>query len=172
MNSKKDNHNIIDLMRFKVMVEAYGANPDKWPVEERMDTLRFLKTSHKAKAFFDIQDKLDQQLNKTYDEEVNLAHLSLGILDALSKLNSTQDSIFEKWLGWLIPTDTTTMWKPALAAVLPLAMGITYGALLSLSDAEDKWDQEFYLSSLIDNKLSTEFYLENAETPISEVKND
>jgi len=172
MNSKKDSHNIIDLKRFKVILGAYGANPEKWPVEEKNDAIRFLKMSPEAEIFVDLQHELDQRLNETYVEEINVEKLSLSILNTLPNPNRIQKSFFENVLDWLFPEETTALWKPALAAVLPLVIGITYGAQLSLSNEEDKWDQEFYLSSLIDYNISTELYLDNTETSKSEEKND
>ncbi|MFT7688541.1 MAG: hypothetical protein ACI9FB_003905 [Candidatus Azotimanducaceae bacterium] len=172
MNSERDRPNMLSVQRFRIIIEAYGANSDKWPDDEKNDALLLLETNPDAKIIFDLQQKLDHQLDTTYVKGVNLERLSLGILNNLPKQESA--TILERLLKWLIPAETTAIWKPALAAFLPLMLGITYGAQLSFSNAEDNWDQEFYLSSLLDTaivaEITTETNMIYSETPEPEKK--
>jgi len=171
MNSKSG-RNIFSLERFRIIVEAYGANAEKWPVDERKAALALMETDLEAKNLLSAQHELDLQLDQSYQDKDNLDQLRLAILNSLPKQDTRTKPTIENLLEWFIPGDITSLWRPALAAILPLTIGITFGAQLSLSNSEDNWDQEFYLSAIIDTTITNEFILDNTETPKAETEND
>jgi hypothetical protein len=104
--------------RFRKLVDAYGANPRRWPADERaaMEAYRdaHADTREWLRAAGDLDDLLD-------DHRVVTRDISQRILRSVPR------SFAERLVGWLLPHDPALWWRPAMAAALPLAVGILIG---------------------------------------------
>ena len=135
--------------RLQALLDAFGANPDRWPDEEREAALHLLETDPALRESAERQAQLDLALG-SWEPEVPA--LNLQALNARLAQTSRQDML-DRILAWLIPEETLTLWRPAFAAACTLALGIALGSTLNLNaDAEDEfaqsWDDELYLLAL------------------------
>ncbi|GAB5413584.1 MAG: hypothetical protein Cons2KO_11870 [Congregibacter sp.] len=104
----------------KALLDAYGADAEKWPAERRQALALFLDGDDAAADILKEARQLDQVL-ATY--ELPGVDLADQILDALPQ------SGLERLLNWLMPVPASLWWRPAMAAALPLAIGVCIGAL-------------------------------------------
>jgi hypothetical protein len=60
--------------------------------------------------------------------------------------------LLDRILDWLMPADTSprNLWRPAVAAALPLLLGVAIGSTINLDepDTTDSWQDEIYLLAL------------------------
>ncbi len=58
-----DKIKLISLDRTKQLIDAYGANTDRWPTPERDLALNFIAASSDAQNLIEEAKKLDDELN-------------------------------------------------------------------------------------------------------------
>lgn len=144
---------MITIEEFTVIVESYGTEPARWPVAYRGECERLLAVNVEA------QDLLKQQL----ELENLLGQIAVPDFPGLESRILRQSlppqpvSIFDYILQWLLPSGELgrRIWRPALAACLPLAFGILIGNFSSIGfvfedDSFEYWDDELYMLSLSD----------------------
>jgi len=107
--------------RFKLLVEAYGANAARWPAGERAAALAFAETSGEARALLDEAAALDRLFDQADTAPVT-HELQTRILAALPLANRSS-----WWLAALAPR---AQWIPAAAFAISLALGIGVGSLI------------------------------------------
>lgn len=61
------------LARLRALVDAYGANPDRWPADERAAAERLLSTSPEARRYRDAAAGLDALLDLAREPEPPVA---------------------------------------------------------------------------------------------------
>lgn len=158
----------MDLKRIIEIIEAYGSRPESWPMEERESAIAFVKTHPKTEDYRMGQQTLDFALDEVQASNIDINALSSRIL---AKIELSQFTFIDRVLNWLFPVKTFSLWQPALAAALPIAMGIFLGAQISVVD--DEWDQEFYLNSFSNNSFDLyPINLNSNEANLKEAGND
>ena len=120
----------MNLERFTVIVESYGADSQQWPSNERAEALEFSSTSIDAVSLIDQERELDQHLAlfEFPNSERSVRRIKMGIFSAL-KLRR-----LEQLLNWVLPDFddlTRTLWRPTLVATMPLLLGVVIGLTLS-----------------------------------------
>lgn len=121
----------MNLERFTLIVESYGADPQQWPGDERVEALEFSRTSTDAMSLLDQEAELDQQLAlfELPDSKLAVQRIERAILSEL------KPGPVEQLLNWVLPDFddlSHTLWRPTLAACMPLLLGVVIG--LSLTD--------------------------------------
>lgn len=121
---------MMDIDRFKAILEAYGADPARWPEGERIAAESFLRTDREAKAAHDRAAELD-------------ALIAPAILDA-----SPSDMLAARLLRAVPQPEFFSDWKhvaaaAALALVVGLGGGFASGALVPVSDDEAYYEIAF-----------------------------
>ena len=135
----------MNLERFTLIVESYGADSQQWPRNERAEALEFSSTSIDAVSLLDQERELDQHLAlfEFPNSERSVRRVKMGISSAL------KPSRLEQLLNWVLPDFddlTRTLWRPTLVATMPLLLGVVIG--LTLSDDTYELSPEEELSVL------------------------
>lgn len=107
------------MARFRQIVEAYGAAPQRWPEAERAWALALLAGSAEARAFRDEAAALDALLDRVEATEPS-PELIADVLAAASP---------SAWRGWgslLWPFGP--LWQPVTGLALAAVFGVMLGA--------------------------------------------
>jgi len=101
----------VDLARFAVLVDAYGACPDNWPEQERVAAMQLLGSNAAAMRLRDQALALDLLLDAMPTLEPS-TRLIRHVLDSVPGRSAWA----ERWLRlarWIWPFGPT--WQPATA---------------------------------------------------------
>lgn len=136
----------MDIDAFRKLIDAYGTVESNWPAASRAEARSLVETEPAARDLLASRRELDNALDR-YEVDVDLGRIRRNILAKLP----VSESLPDRLIRWLIPESVapTVLWRPVLAATLPLVIGIVLGSNISL-DAEqpDSWEDEIYLLSL------------------------
>ena len=127
------------LARFSAIIEAYGADPDRWPADERAEALAMAKSSIPAARAQAEARALDSALMQqafpdiAHDaERFTLLHAAI-----MSGVRRRTGTWFGRWFG--IDLAPSQLWPSvaglALASVLGFAVGL--GGLLQAETDHD-----------------------------------
>jgi hypothetical protein len=115
---------MMDLSRFKMILDAYGSDPDHWPTDEKQQALTLLSKSSKAKELQQIASKLDLLLDTFHVPEPSpelMAKILMQTPSSYSQSNRTY------WLSWF-PFEQ--LWQPATVLAFSAFLGIMVGTQL------------------------------------------
>lgn len=126
----RESFGLADLRKF---VEAYGANPDRWPtdVKRRFDPGEL--ESPEISAFMQAERDLDALL-----DEATLFDPSPELAAEVLLLSERRN--LPRWLGacWPFPA----VWRPATVLTIALLVGILFGATYRPDPTTDYVDVE------------------------------
>jgi hypothetical protein len=108
----------MNIERFRTMVEAYGANPARWPEADRVAALLFAEQSAEARAALQEAAAFDSLLDMAETQAATQA-LEDRILATFVERGA------EGRASWF-----TLRWIPAAAIACSLALGLAVGAAL------------------------------------------
>ena len=108
----------MDPERFRFLLDAYGSDSRHWPAEERPAMEAFLAENAEAEVWRREAQALDLALSGYSVESFDLTDRILG---------SVPRSALEQVLDWLLPEEPRAWWRPAVAAAIPLFLGIAIG---------------------------------------------
>ena len=139
----------MNLERFTLIVESYGADSQQWPGDERVEALEFSRTSTDAMSLLDQAAELDQHLAlfELPNSELSVQRIEMGILSALKQ------GTLERLLIWVLPDFDDlahTLWRPTLVACMPLLLGVAIGLTLTNNTYELSSDEELSLLAFTD----------------------
>lgn len=134
----------MNIDSFKALIDSYGTNLETWPADRREAALELLAESEQAQQVIESERALDDKLALS-TVDINLAALESRILAAT--LNRSKSRI-DRLISWLLPDPDrpVTLWRPALAAALPLAFGLYLGSAISLQSSADSLTDEEMLA--------------------------
>jgi hypothetical protein len=144
----------MNLERFTLIVESYGADSQQWPGDERVEALEFSRTSSDAMSLLDQAAELDQHLAlfELPNSELSVQRIEMGILSVLKQATWKQGTL-ERLLNWILPDFDDlahTLWRPTLVACMPLLLGVVIGLTLTNNTYELSWDEELSLLAFTD----------------------
>jgi len=135
--------------RFRDLVDAYGADPLRWPAEERAAMEAFRAANPQAEVWCRDAQRLD----------LVLAAYPVGSLDLVERVvESVPRSPLERCLAWILPSEHTLWWRPALAAALPLALGIGIGLTSGAESGSAAMDWASLEQGLLDGGTESAWY--------------
>ena len=141
------------LGNFSQVIEIYGADSAMWPEDLREDLEAFLAKNESARSLQSEYSQLEQSLDKIAVPD--FPGLETRVLN--QALSPRQQSLFVSLISWLLPTENfgANLWRPALAACLPLVFGIVLGNYYSFGissevDEFDYWEDELAMIALTD----------------------
>ena len=141
------------LGNFSQVIEIYGADSTMWPEDLREDLEVFLAKNESARSLLSEYSQLEQSLEKIAVPD--FPGLETRVLN--QALSPRQQSLFVSLISWLLPTENfgANLWRPALAACLPLVFGIVLGNYYSFGissevDEFDYWEDELAMIALTD----------------------
>jgi len=134
--------------------ENYGASPEGWPANKKIQIEELLRNEQKAKILKQEFYDLEKSLNQVYVPD--FAELEQHILK--QDLPQRNIDFFDKLLAWLLPTGRgyENLWKPAIAVCLPIMFGIilgnyyTFGVNIIL-DEDEFWEDQLIMLALYDH---------------------
>lgn len=141
------------MHHFSDMLDRCGADPGDWPAHERAAGLALLDTNPEAQTLLQEHQRLTLILSQYHVPampglEARVMHQSLP---------ARRRSIFDRALDWVLPANLfgPQIWRPAMAACLPLVFGILVGNYFSFGVTTENqgfeyWDDELYVLSLND----------------------
>jgi len=140
----------MDLNEFRKLITAYGTVEANWPASTREAARTLIDTNPEAAALVVRHSPLDNALDR-YDVPVNEARIRAGILARIDNMAPAKN-VIDRFTSWLFPdlTDLHGIWRPALAASLPLILGIILGSTVSFgaTDSTDTWSDEISMVAL------------------------
>jgi hypothetical protein len=117
----------MNIERFRTLVEAYGANPARWPEAERVAALLFAEQSAEARAALQEATAFDRLLDEAETQPATRA-LEDRILASFP----------ERKRGAFAALVERVRWIPAAAVACSLVLGLAVGAALpSLAGVRD-----------------------------------
>ena len=115
--------------RFKLLIDTYGADIRRWPEDEVAAALTFQQSSPAAKQWLAEAQQVDNLLDRI-DAGVEPGML----LEIQSRIETSfeqaHQTAVDRMINWLLPDVSawaTTLWRPTMAACLPLIVGISIG---------------------------------------------
>ncbi|MFT7218944.1 MAG: hypothetical protein ACI8Z1_000557 [Candidatus Azotimanducaceae bacterium] len=137
----------MNLERFKQIVESYGAESARWPIDEAESARLFLSSSSNAQRCLNEAEKTDQYLDviRVEPSTAVLDRITLGIEAGIAAEHkvpiaarvSSSANLLSRFIEWLTPKQPraiASFLRPTLAACLPLVLGIGIGMNVSLDD--------------------------------------
>lgn len=93
----------MNLERFKEIVEAYGAVPERWPALERQSAIAFVAETPEAQAILDKERHLDDLLRSDRDITPSVGLRESILADAAAIVPTAQDAepAIGKQADWL-----------------------------------------------------------------------
>jgi len=146
-------HNVVSEQRAREILAAYGSNAEQWPPEERQGVELLLQKQPELLAIRQTEASLDAILSSHTVTTSSSLDALLSAIDELPEqtrvpsVERRTDDWIERVLSWLMPASPMNWWRPAIAAMLPLALGIAIGA--SNVTVNEDWEaSEQYVFSL------------------------
>lgn len=129
----------MDIEAFERLLETYGTASSRWPAALRDRAIELQATDAGRQAVLRHR-ALDRGLDQ-YTVKPDLERLEQRIMQRVRASRSP----IERLIDWLLP-DTgapATLWRPALAATLPLVFGVVLGSSLPIDSTEDTaWTEQ------------------------------
>jgi hypothetical protein len=147
--------------RAMALINAYGADPNRWPPEWRESLSLALANDPALLACAAVEAKLDQMMTS---ESVELPITVESILSFTNKsiaqsnnelikpdpLGEPSHGALERFIDWLCFSGAQSTWRGIAVAGLSLAIGVGLG-LGVVSPAEDEWvASEQYVFALVE----------------------
>ena len=124
--------------RAKALLNAYGAEPEKWPEDERGDLLQLLAQSPELQALRETASRLDGLLDEWQPEVISNTDILVGSLPAQTpKKQNWTDQVAAIFLPGLLG------WRQAVLAAAPLTLGFIWG--LSGEPPSDDWSEAEFM---------------------------
>ncbi|MFN3236960.1 MAG: hypothetical protein ACE37D_07860 [Pseudomonadales bacterium] len=138
----------MDKTTFAALAASYGCNIDSWPTDHQAAAAVALKANPDWQSLLDQEQRLDAVLDQ-YQVASNLSALEASILEQ----TVYRRGLLQKLLDWLSPE--VTVWRPALAACLPIVVGMMLGSSIQIEEqfvlAEELALVQFEASSFDDS---------------------
>ena len=132
----------MELGRFRIILNAYGAAPERWPAEERDDALVLTRASVTAARALADARAFDEALEASAVSSLALDQNHLASLQA--RIVHAAEPFMQSWMGrWLgISLTPRQLWPSiaglAMASILGFAVGV--GGILQTESNHDTDD--------------------------------
>jgi len=138
---------------FKHVLDTYGSNRNCWPQEMQENCAKLLADDAQARALLQSQHQLDAALDALTVPD--FPGLEARVLN--QQLPARDRTLVDRLVEWLLPDSRSLgeLWRPAMAACVPLVFGIVLGNYFSFgvvdnSNGFDNWDDELLMISFTD----------------------
>ncbi len=138
------------LDQLNEILNIYGGDDRRWPMESREQCLQLIATDPAAKSLLDQHQALDTQLKELPAPQ--FPGLEQRVLT--QELPPRVPGLTDRLVNWLIPPgqSASKLFRPAFAACLPLLLGIVVGNFYSFgvdsaNDGFQYWEDELMMLS-------------------------
>jgi hypothetical protein len=142
--NKQTQKMMITIERFSQLLDAYGGDAKRWPLEERAPALKLLEVSSEAYCLQQSAQTLDNLLDSIPISSPTTA-LRNRIIAKIHKSTKPTKDAWQWLMEWLLGTTPLEhILRPAFALAIPLLLGITIGLnLTALPEIdEQQWVEE------------------------------
>ncbi len=141
--NKKNQTTTMTIERFSQLLEAYGGNAKRWPIEEQLAALNLLEQSVEARRLQQSSLTLDRLLNSVQISPPSRM-LQERILAQVQPLTSQAQDVWQWFIQLIVGTTPSEhFWRPAVALAIPLLLGIVIGLnLASIPTDDNDWIEE------------------------------
>jgi len=121
--------------RFQALIDAYGANPSRWPARERAAAEAFAARDEAAKTLLADAALVDETLDRLSTEEVPArlrARILAGYDEVATRHTGGAFGLIPRAIGRLRDAvwPGAPLWQPASAFAVSLAAGLVLGLLV------------------------------------------
>ena len=116
---------LISLDRTKQLIDAYGANTDRWPTPERDLALNFIAESSDAQNLIEEAKKLDDELNALTQPKPS-PRLKAAVLNTFTPPTTANENsgTLDRLKSWGAWTNSSWHKSAAAAAIFGLVCGV------------------------------------------------
>jgi hypothetical protein len=136
----KNDDKKVSAERFRALVETYGAQPERWPAEERHALGALDAESDDARAWLSEQRRLDDALDRAADIVP-----SPVLLRRVAEIPLRHQAASPSWMGGALGRLRNALALGAAVAAIGMVVGMTVPDLGVQEDSGGDWDE---LSSL------------------------
>ena len=127
----------MNLATFKQRCESYGGDLSRWPAHELADARLLLSKEPEAAQWLASANELDSRLDQFIIPDGNnqLNRLNAAIVARTQqKPAPASNDLIGEFINWLMPQNqfAGALWRPVMAASLPLVLGIGIGFNVTL----------------------------------------
>lgn len=147
------------LDEFTRIIDLHGSESARWPKRLRAECESFVANNVEARTVLNQQWQVEEVMAQL--EVPSFPCLETRVLN--QPLPERNRSFLEDVMSWLIPDEYfgNQVWRPAIAACIPLVFGIVLGNFFSFGigiedDGFQYWDDELAMLSLT-NYTETNF---------------
>ena len=119
----------IDIQRFAMLLEIHGADPARFPDDERAPALGLLASSEEARTLLVEAEALARTLNSLRDPEP-----SAGLRRAVAEIPLRHPRTPADW-----PLPLRWVWRAGLSAVVVVLLGALSGAWSMETAPDEEW---------------------------------
>ena len=141
------------LEEFTRIIDLYGSESARWPKKLRAECQSFVTNNIEARTLLNQQWLVDEIMEQL--EVPSFPGLETRVLN--QPLPERNLSLLEAVMSWLLPGENLgkQLWRPAIAACIPLVFGIVLGNYFSFGvgvedDGFQYWGDELAMLSLTD----------------------
>lgn len=141
------------LQEFTRIIDLYGSESTRWPKRLRSECESFVANNIEARTLLNQQWQVDEIMKQL--TVPSFPGLETRVLN--QPLPERKRSFFEEVMAWLLPDENfgKKVWRPAIAACIPLIFGIVLGNYFSFGIGADDdgfqyWGDELAMLSLTD----------------------
>ena len=167
----------MNIQEFRQLIETYGTNSDVWPPDQKQEALALLQTGNRGAAAADAAaadaaaadaaavitefEPLDKLLDADIVDDSpalklsilnKIHHLEFSKVETSDFKNTNPDLLAKLW-HWLAPSPNGLffIWRPAMAACIPLLAGVYLGTIMDTSANETafEWEEDIYVMGLV-----------------------
>ncbi len=138
---------------FSKLLDLHGSVPDSWPSTQQEPARRLLELSAEARDLQQLHQRLETRLDRL--QVPAFEGLEARVLN--QALPPRSPGFVDRLLAWLVPAEGIgpQLWRPAVAACLPLVFGVVLGNYFSFgivpdSSDVDFWEDELAMVALVD----------------------
>lgn len=144
----------MNLETFTKLLDSYGSVETNWPAEVRGEALTFVTENEDGRSLLQRYAPLDQALDR-YTVRPDVDRMRAALMAKVGRKN-----LFDRVTAWFIPEpgNLQAIWRPAVAATLPLILGIILGSTLSLGNSDfytESWSDEISMVALSTNNTDS-----------------
>ena len=137
----------MELGRFRTILSAYGAAPERWPEDERMDALALSRSSITAARELANACRLDHALGFATTEDHEFDRLAVLQHRIVTAAHPLMQSRMWRWFG--ISLTPMQLWPSVAGLALATILGFTVGinGMLQTETVHDTDDGLTFLSA-------------------------
>lgn len=128
----------MNIERIKTIIEAYGADPVRWPHDERTEAIAIVEGSHELEELVEDARRLDATLDEIAPTTAPSALRERILANVARGSVRGGTTLIDRFLDWLVDgTPWDRVLRPVMASLPPLLLGFAVGAYAPVEGADE-----------------------------------